>query len=99
MPNLLLIIEDVFRNESSVSDHLRQLIALPIRLGGMAVTTPHLNPESEYKALKLLTKDIVDKIISQSRDYKPNKERISETKNNIKKGRTEAENTNLSRIR
>ena len=99
MPNLLLIIEDVFRNESSVSDHLRQLIALPIRLGGMTVTTPHLNPESEYKALKLLTKDIVDKIISQSRDYKPNKERISETKNNIKKGRTEAENTNLSRIR
>ena len=38
-------------------------------------------------------------IISQSKDYKPNKERISEIKNNIKKGRTEAENTNLSGIR
>ena len=59
MANSLLIIEDVFRNESSVSDHLRQLIALPIRLGGMAVTTPHLNTESEYKALRLLTKDVV----------------------------------------
>ena len=41
----------------------------------------------------------MDNIISQSKDYKPNKERISEIKNNIKKGRTEAENTNLSRIR
>ena len=44
-------------------------------------------------------KDIVDNIINQSTDYKPNKERISEFKNNIKKGRTKAENENLRRIR
>ena len=30
----------VIIGESSVSDLLRQLIALPIQLGGMAVTTP-----------------------------------------------------------
>ena len=64
----------------------------------MAVTTPNLNTESEYKSSRLLTTDIVDNIISQSTDYKPYKERISEIKN-IKKWRTEAENTNLSRIR
>ena len=101
------IIEDALRNyfipaiigESSVPDHLRQLIALPIRLGGMAVTTPHLNTESEYKVSRLLTKDIVDNIISQSKDYKPNKQRISEIKSNIKKGKSEAENASLSRIR
>ena len=65
----------------------------------MAVTTPHLNTESEYKVSRLLTKDIVDNIISQSKDYKPNKQRISEIKSNIKKGRSEAENASLSRIR
>ena len=107
MQNHMKIIEDVFRNhfisaiigESSISDHLRQLIVLPIRLGGIAVTTPHLNTEAEHKASRLLTKDIVDDIISQSTEYKPNKERISEIKNNIKKEKTKAENANLSRIR
>ena len=106
MQNHMKIIENVLKkhfipviiDESSVSDHYQQLIALPIRLGGIAVTTPHLDTESEYKASRLLNKDIVD-IISQSTDYKSNKERISEIKNNIKKGRTKAENTNLSRIR
>ena len=38
-------------------------------------------------------------IISQNTKCKPITERISEIENNIKKGRTEAENTNLSRIR
>ena len=98
------IIENVLRNhfipviigESSVSDHLQQLIALPTQLGGIAVTTPHLNTESEYKASRLLTEDIVDNIISQGTHYKPNKERTSEIKNNIKKGRTKAENTYLN---
>ena len=55
MQNHIKIIENVLRNhftpviigESSVSNHLQQLIALPIQLGGIAVTTPHLNTESE----------------------------------------------------
>ena len=47
----------------------------------------------------MLTKDIVDQIIRQNTGYKPNKERISEIKNNIKKERSKAENTNISRIR
>ena len=44
MQNYITIIEDLLRNhfipaiigESSVSEHLRELITLPIRLGGMA---------------------------------------------------------------
>ena len=72
MENHVKIIEDVLRNhfipaiigESSISEHLRELIALPIRLGEIAVTISHLNTESEYNASKLLTKDIVDYIIS-----------------------------------
>ena len=80
MQNQMKIFENVLTNhfipviigESSVSDLLRQLIALLIQLGGMAVTTPYLNTESEYKASSLLTKDIVDNIISQSTDYKAN---------------------------
>ena len=50
-----------------------------MRLGGMVVTTPHLNTEAEYNASRLLTKDIMDPIISQNTEYKPSKERISET--------------------
>ena len=38
-------------------------------------------------------------MINQNTEYKLNKERISKIKNNIKKGRTEAENSNLSLIR
>ena len=88
MQNYITIIEDLLRNhfipaiigESSVSEHLRELITLPIRLGGMAVTTPHLNTEVEYNASRLLSKDIVDRIVSQDTEYKPNKGRISEIK-------------------
>ena len=101
------VIEEVLRNqfilaiigESSISENLRQLIALPIRLRGTAVTTLYLSKEAEYNASRLLTKDIVDHIISQNTEYKPSKDRISEIKNSIKKGRTETENTNLSIIR
>ena len=54
MQNYVKVIEDVLRNhfilaiiaELSVSDYLQQLIALPMRLGGIAITTPHLNTES-----------------------------------------------------
>ena len=104
MKNHMKIIEDVLRNhfipaiicESSISELSRELIALPMRLGVMAVTTPHLNTEAEYNASRLLTKD---HIISQDTEHKPNKEQISEIKNNIKKEKNKAENTNLSRIR
>ena len=45
--------EDVLRNhfipaiigESSVSEHLQQLIAPAIPIGGVAVTIPHLNTD------------------------------------------------------
>ena len=57
MQNYMKVIEDVLRNhfilaiiaESSVSDHLQQLIALPMGLGGMAITTPHLNTELRHQ--------------------------------------------------
>ena len=65
----------------------------------MAVTTLYLNTEAECNASRLLSGDIGDHIISQNAEYKSKKERIFEIKNNIKKGRTKAENTNLSRIR
>ena len=62
------IIEDVLRNyfipaiigESSISKHLRELIALRMRLGGIAVTAPHLNTEAKYNGSRLLTKNILN---------------------------------------
>ena len=65
----------------------------------MTVATPHLNTETECSASRLLTKDIVGDIIRHNTEYKPNKEKISEIKNNIMKGRTKPENINLSKIR
>ena len=80
--------KDVLRNhfipavigESLISEHLRQCITLPIRLDGMAVTTPHFNTEAEYNAPSFLTGDIVYHIINQKAEYKPNRERTSEIK-------------------
>ena len=101
-------IEDVLRNyfipaiigESLNCYNLLQvLIALPTRLEVTAVTRPHLNTEAKYNASWLPTGDIADHFVSQNTEYKPNKEIIFVIKNNIKKGRTETENTNLSRIR
>ena len=63
----------------------------------MVVTAPYLNTESEYNILSLLTGDM-DHIISQN-SINPIKKESLEIKNNIKRGRSEAENTNLSRIR
>ena len=65
----------------------------------MAVTTPHIKTETEYSASSLLTKDIVGYIIRHNTEYKPNKEKISEIKNNIMEGRVKPENINLSKIR
>ena len=66
--NHVKIIEDVLRNyfipaiigESSISKHLRELIALRMRLGGIAVTAPHLNTEAKYNGSRLLTKNILN---------------------------------------
>ena len=64
----------------------------------MTVTTPHLNTETEYSTSRLLTKDIVGEIMRRNTEYKPNKEKISEIKNNILKGRVKPENINLSKL-
>ena len=64
----------------------------------MTVTTPHLNTETEYSTSRLLTKDIVGEIMRRNTEYKPNKEKISEIKNNIMKGSVKPENINLSKL-
>ena len=68
-----------------------------MQLGGIAVTTPHLNTEDEDNVSRLLTEDVVDHTISQNAEYKANKEKVSGIKSSIKTGRTEAGNTDLSR--
>ena len=68
-----------------------------MQLGGIAVTTPHLNTEDEDNVSRLLTEDVVDHTISQNVEYKANKEKVSGIKSSIKTGRTEAGNTDLSR--
>ena len=52
-------------------------MALPIRLGRKAVATPHFKTEVECNASRLITGEIVDQIIGQSTEYKPNNERTS----------------------
>ena len=86
-------------HESSTSEDSQQPIVLPIWTGGMAAKIFHLKTEAEHDVSRLLTKDIVGHIIRQNTEHKPNKERISEIKNNIYKGKNKSENNNLSRIR
>ena len=52
-------------------------MALPIRLGRIAVTTSYLNTEAKYNVSRLFTEDIVDHITGQNKEYKPNKEIIT----------------------
>ena len=93
MQNHMKNIEDVLRNhfipviisESSISENLRQLIVLPIRLGGMAVITPHLNTETEYNASRLLTKDIVDHVITKTQNINPTKKESLKLKTTSKR--------------
>ena len=100
-------IEDILRKHfvpsitsgSSISEHLRQLIALPMRLGGMAISIPHLNTDTECNTSRLLTADFVDHITSKNTESQSNKERISEVKSNIKKRRAKAENRNFSKMK
>lgn len=92
MQNHVKSIEDILRDhfvpsitgKSSIPEHLRQLIALTIPLEGMAVAIPHLNTDSECNASRLLSADILDHIIGHNIETQPNKEGISEIKNNIK---------------
>lgn len=107
MQNRVKSIEDILRDhfipsitgKSSIPEHLRQLIALTIPLEGMAVAIPHLNTDSECNASRLLSADILDHIIGHNIETQPKKEGISEIKDNINKGRAEAENNKLSKIR
>ena len=64
--------------ELSISEHLRQHIALTLWPGGMAVTIPCLNTKAACNTLRLLTEDIVDHIKCQNTEHQPNKERIKD---------------------
>ena len=51
-----------------VSDHERELLSLPVRLGGLGITNPTETAEREYNSSCTITEDLADLILQQEQD-------------------------------
>ncbi len=52
-----------------VSDVERRILALPVRMGGMGIANPSLSCQHEHNASLLVTKNLVEIIFRQERDF------------------------------
>ena len=50
---------------NSITEEERDLLALPIRMGGLGITNPTLTSSSQYTASKKITKPLTDHIVQQ----------------------------------
>ena len=71
-----------------ISDLERDVLSLPIRLGGLGIGKPHEECQSEYIASKLITTELTKAIVDQEEEYTASssltnsgKEMITKSKN------------------
>ena len=57
--------------QSPISDALRELMALPVRLGGLGIASPSQSSTTQYNTSKLITSPLTSLIIEQSPSYSP----------------------------
>ena len=76
-------IPSLFEN-FAVSEDLRKLLSLPIKLGGMSIINPLNVCDEEYRNSRELTSQLAELVIEQEPRYKVDEERIKECKKNIK---------------
>ena len=57
--------------KSDLNDHMRRIMALPTRLGGLGLDNPQSKSESEYSASRNVCLPITDLIIQQSGQLNP----------------------------
>ena len=75
--HLLQPLEDIIRQKLIPSltgrpppnDRERELVALPVRLGGMGLINPTMIADQEYKASKEVTKSLTQCLIDQCQEY------------------------------
>ena len=70
-----------------VSDAERQILALPLRHGGLGLTDPRETAKMEYEHSTQITKKLTDKIYTQKLDldYNPSDQQFTKhTKNRIR---------------
>jgi len=73
-----------------MGDAERQILALPLRDGGLGLTNPQETDKTEYKHSTQIAAKLTDKIYNQNLDYNPSDQQYTRhTKN-----RTRHENTN-----
>jgi len=73
-----------------MGDAESQILALPLRHGGLGLTNPQETDKTEYKHSTQIAAKLTDKIYNQNLDYNPSDQQYTRhTKN-----RTRHENTN-----
>ena len=99
-------LEDSIRNSflpalfsRNISDQLRELLALPARLGGMGIINPATNASEEYNNSLQLTAQLKELIIKQDNEGDLNMDDIKVTKNRISKARETKQKQELDRIK
>ena len=60
-----------FTGQSPISDAMRELMALPVRLGGLGIANPSQSSTTQYNTSKLITSPLTSLIIEQSPSYSP----------------------------
>ena len=74
----------------TVSDLEREIIALPVRFGGLGIANPSENSEREYEASKAVTQCLTSLILQQQQDFSLyNQETVSDTVKGLKKAKEE----------
>ena len=74
---LLQPLEDAIRQhllpavtgKSDFSDLERELIALPVRMGGLSIPIPNVTSPTEHNASKKITAPLVEAILKQRKEY------------------------------
>ena len=100
-------VEDIMRNEfiSAItggiqcSDKERDLLALPVRLGGLGLENITKISMREYESFRKMTKSLVNSVIEQQIVFKVQEEEQKKLKAEIKKDRREYHQRKLDEIR
>ena len=100
-------VEDIIRNEfipaitggNQCSDKERDLLALPVRLGGLGLENITKISTREYESSRKMTKSLVESVIEQQIIFEVHEEEQKKLKAEIKKDRREYHQQNLDELR
>ena len=95
-------IEEVLRNEfipaltggTLCSDEDREILALPVRLGGLGIEIVGVRCQRKYESSRKVTESLVESVISQQNDFTQTEETVRNIKNTLKKDRRAQNNKN-----